>query len=125
MRFLADMGISPDTVAYLRALGHDAVHLADERLYKLPDDQVLVKATTEQRAILTADLDFSAIMALSGRQLPSVITFRLADMRPENVNRHLAALLAVHADDIAAGALVTVTEHRARIRRLPVTTAAE
>jgi hypothetical protein len=27
MRFLADMGISPQTVAFLSDLGHDAVHL--------------------------------------------------------------------------------------------------
>ncbi len=29
MRFLADMGISPKTVAFLRELGHDATHLHD------------------------------------------------------------------------------------------------
>jgi len=27
MRFLADMGISPDTVAFLRSLGYNALHL--------------------------------------------------------------------------------------------------
>lgn len=120
MRFLADMGISPATVTFLRSLGHDAIHLADERLFRLPDTEVLQKATTEQRTILTADLDFGAIVALSGRRLPSVVTFRLADMRPANVNRHVAALVEAHARDIEAGALVTVTEHRARLRQLPV-----
>jgi len=29
VKFLADMGISPKTVAFLHALGHDAVHLSD------------------------------------------------------------------------------------------------
>ena len=29
MRFLADMGISPNTTAYLAEQGHDAAHLAD------------------------------------------------------------------------------------------------
>jgi hypothetical protein len=29
MKFLADMGISTKTVAFLHALGHDAVHLSE------------------------------------------------------------------------------------------------
>ena len=37
MKFLADMGISPRTVAHLRRLGHDAVHLHDEGLVQLED----------------------------------------------------------------------------------------
>ena len=32
MKFLADMGISLKTVAFLHTLGHDAVHLADQGL---------------------------------------------------------------------------------------------
>lgn len=29
MRFLADMGMSPNSVAFLRDLGHDAIHLME------------------------------------------------------------------------------------------------
>jgi predicted nuclease of predicted toxin-antitoxin system len=38
MRFLADMGISPRTVNWLRASGYEAVHLVEEDLEQLPDD---------------------------------------------------------------------------------------
>ncbi|WP_230967790.1 DUF5615 family PIN-like protein [Nostoc sp. WHI] len=44
MKFLADMGISLRTVSWLRSAGHDVVHLRDEGLQRLPDDQILVKA---------------------------------------------------------------------------------
>lgn len=37
MKFLADMGISPDTVVWLRSLGYDAVHLHEQGLDRLPD----------------------------------------------------------------------------------------
>lgn len=37
MKFLADMGISPRTVAKLRRAGHDAVHLVEEGLEKLEE----------------------------------------------------------------------------------------
>lgn len=33
MKFLADMGISPRTVEWLRQQGYDAVHLLDEGLH--------------------------------------------------------------------------------------------
>ena len=47
MKFLADMGISPKTVAFLRTLGHDAVHLADQGLQRLPDPDIVEKAGFE------------------------------------------------------------------------------
>ena len=36
MKFLADMGVSMSTVQTLRDAGHDAVHLRDEGLHRLP-----------------------------------------------------------------------------------------
>ncbi len=47
MKFLADMGISPRTVNWLKGAGYDAVHLVDEGLERLPDDEIMVKARLE------------------------------------------------------------------------------
>jgi len=44
MKFLADMGISPRTVKWLLTAGYDAVHLVDQGLERLPDDEIMVKA---------------------------------------------------------------------------------
>src|SRR4051812_31092211 len=44
VRFLADMGVSVATVEALRATNHDAVHLRDEGLIRLPDVQIVAKA---------------------------------------------------------------------------------
>ena len=41
---LADMGISPRTVEYLRERGHEAIHLREEGLQKLADPKILDKA---------------------------------------------------------------------------------
>ncbi len=56
MKFLADMGISPKTVDFLRNLGHDAVHLHDRGLDRLPDPAVLVLQPylSERHVICTA-----------------------------------------------------------------------
>jgi predicted nuclease of predicted toxin-antitoxin system len=52
--------------------------------------------------------------------LPSVVIFRLANMRPESVNAHLAALLSRFAAELERGAIVSVTEGRIRLRKLPI-----
>ncbi|MDR9898377.1 DUF5615 family PIN-like protein [Aetokthonos hydrillicola Thurmond2011] len=49
MKFLADMGISPRTVNWLKSASYDAVHLVDEGLERLPDDEILEKARLEGR----------------------------------------------------------------------------
>ena len=77
MKFLADMGISPKTVAFLHALGHDAVHLSDQGLERLPDSGIVEKARQEGRLVLVHDLGFGELVAASGATLPSLITFRL------------------------------------------------
>ena len=120
MRFLADMGISPRTVEFLRDLGHDATHLHDEGLDRLSDSDVLTKARRETRVLLTHDLDFGELVAISEARLPSTVTFRLRNMRPSNVNRHLQAIIEQHREALDSGAMVTVSEGIVRVRRLPI-----
>lgn len=120
MRFLADMGISPQTAAALRELGHDAAHLHDQNLDRLPDPDILDKARREERIVLTHDLDFGDLMAAGKMQLPSVIIFRLHNMRPERVERYLKEIITRHGHELEKGAIVSVTEGQVRIRPLPI-----
>ena len=77
MKFLLDMGISVSSARFLGLLGYDAIHLRDQGLQRLEDKQIIKKAAQEERIILTHDLDFGRLMALSHSHLPSIITFRL------------------------------------------------
>jgi len=120
MKLLLDMVISPKSAAHLRRLGHDAVHLFDLRLEHLSDQEIVEKARSERRVLLTHDLDFGEIMAAGGGRLPSVVTFRLRKMQPDNVNRSLDAVIADHQDALEQGVLISVTETLIRVRRLPV-----
>jgi predicted nuclease of predicted toxin-antitoxin system len=52
------MGISPRIVSALRERGHEAVHLQEQGLGKMPDGEILAKALSEGRVLLTHDLDF-------------------------------------------------------------------
>ena len=114
------MGIAQSTGEYLRSQGHDVVHLSEQGLERLPDDQIVTKALDESRTIVTHDLDFGRIVALSGYTVPSIVTFRLSDMKPARVNSALETVLREAAPSLDQGALVTVTDHGIRVRTLPV-----
>lgn len=120
MRFLLDMGIAHTTAAYLRSRGHDAVHLREQGLQRLADEDIVAKAYAERRIIPAHDLDFGRIVALSGEQLPSVITFRLSDMRAQNVNRYMVEVLEHFGEELEIGGLVSVMDDSIRLRRLPI-----
>ncbi len=120
LKFLADMGISPLTVAWLRERGYDARHLHEEGLDRLPDEAVLEKARKEGRVLLTHDLDFPRLLALAHAEGPSVVLCRLSDMRPESVARHLAQVLDRVGEALAQGALVSVREGQLRLHPLPL-----
>jgi predicted nuclease of predicted toxin-antitoxin system len=116
VKFLADMGISPKTVAFLHTLGHDTIHLSDQGLERLPDPDIVEKAGQEGRIVLVHDLGFGELVAASGATLPSVITFRLRNMHPERVNDALQSILSQHGAALEQGAMLSVTE--GRVRRL-------
>ena len=120
MKFLADMGISPRCVTHLRQKSHEAVHLHELGLERLSDKGILLKAYEEGFVILTHDLDFGDLLAASALTLPSVVIFRLQDMRSSNVNLYLDKILAKHVPDLEDGAILSVSEKDVRVRRLPI-----
>ena len=122
MKFLADMGISPKIVGFLQHLGHQAVHLQQQGLYRLKDSQILEKARKEKCILLAHDLDFGDLLAASGARLPSVVIFRLRNMRPEHVDHYLLKIISQYAEALKNGTIITVTEGRIRMRDLPLGT---
>ena len=120
MRFLADAGISPRTVDFLRRSGHDAVHVRDLGMQRTPDRVLVEKAQSENLVLLTFDLDFGEILALGTIDRPSVVIFRVTDERADSVNRRLAVVLSEQALALESGALILVEDARYRIRRLPI-----
>jgi len=120
MRFLADAGISPRTVEFLRRNGHDAVHVRELAMQRAADRLLVERARADERVVLTFDLDFGAILALGVLDHPSVVIFRLTDERASSVNRRLEAVLTEQAQALASGALILVEDGRYRIRRLPM-----
>jgi predicted nuclease of predicted toxin-antitoxin system len=120
VKFLADMGVSITTVQALRGASHDAVHLREEDLIRLPDSDIVAKAAREQRVVLTFDLDFGDILAVGRAEAPSVIIFRLRNQTPLAVNPRLFRVIGDCESELASGAIIIVEDQGYRVRRLPI-----
>jgi predicted nuclease of predicted toxin-antitoxin system len=120
MRFLADMGISQRVVTWLQEQGHDATHLRDEGLQRLENGDIFTKAFRKSRVILTWDLDFTEILALSKTGTVSAVVFRLMNTRSDHVIERLERVLSESDRDLEEGAIISVEEGRHRVRLLPL-----
>jgi predicted nuclease of predicted toxin-antitoxin system len=114
VRLLADMGISMATVRALREAGEEVVHLREQGLHTMPDDQIMAKGVREQRAILTCDLDFGDLLAASGGSVPSVILIRTRNQTPKAVTPRLFQVMQNVPHRARGGG-----DHYRRGRRLP------
>jgi predicted nuclease of predicted toxin-antitoxin system len=81
VRLLADLHISPSTVSFLRSVGHDVVRVDEVLPNTTSDAEILARAAQESRAVLTQDLDFSALVAVAGMRAPSLISLRRSSSR--------------------------------------------
>jgi len=65
VRLLADLNVAPRTVEFLRSLGYDIARVDALLPGTASDAEIVEFALREGRTILTQDLDFSALVALS------------------------------------------------------------
>ena len=93
LRFLADMNLSPATVADLREQGWDILRVSQVLPMDTEDSEILKFARQQNRVIVTQDLDFSELVALRGYARPSLITLRLFVSDPETITRTLRAVM--------------------------------
>lgn len=120
MRFVVDMNLSPKWAAHLSKAGHDAVHWSAVGMRDTDDGDIADWAETERRVILTADRDFSAILAMRGAAGPSVVQLRSANLRVSAIGDAVLAVIEEARSDLTAGALLSFDGYRARLRLLPI-----
>ncbi len=102
------MDVAARVAVWLRHAGHDAAHLSEQGLHRLPNGDIFRKARAEGRVVITFDLEFGEIAAASGGEHASVIIFRLTIARPEHVIAHLYKVLTDSSDDLREGAVISV-----------------
>jgi predicted nuclease of predicted toxin-antitoxin system len=65
-------------------------------------------------------LDFSAILAATHGEKPSVVQIRADDVSPDVIGRQVIIALRQMASELEEGALLTVDPYRTRLRVLPL-----
>ena len=120
MKLLLDQGTPRSAATMLRLAGLDAVHTGESGLAEAEDAEIIRRATDENRIIVTLDADFHAQLALTQARKPSVIRIRIEGLRAEEFSGLLQKVLNQCADDLKAGAMISVNDCQIRVRRLPV-----
>jgi len=120
MKLLLDQGLPRSAAKLLCEAGMDAVHTCESSLATATDQEILKAAREQGRVVVTLDADFHALMALSGAAGPSVIRIRVEGLRAKPLAELIKTVLTQCSEDLARGALVSVTEDQIRVHRLPV-----
>lgn len=120
IRLLADLHISPKTVASLQQQGYDIRRISEILPANSPDLDILKLARSTNSIVVTQDLDFSMLVALSGKTQPSLITLRLSEATPDLVTQKLLAILPKIEELLQSGSAVTIKNDLVRIRKLPI-----
>ena len=120
MKFLVDMPLSPALALWLVQQGHDAVHAVEIGLNRSSDTTILKHAQNEQRVVITADLDYPRLLALTQTEGPGLILFRGGNYSEQEAMERLSRVLEVIPDEELPNSIIVIEKGRIRRRRLPL-----
>ncbi len=120
VKLLLDMNLSPAWVACLQTQGWQVTHWLSVGPPSAPDQEIMRWARENGYCVLTNDLDFSAILAATRGEGPSVVQIRGQDLSPQTLGPTLIEVLREHAMKLAEGAIVSLDLRSARVRSLPL-----
>ena len=120
MTIVIDNCLPRSWVEYLRSNEHLAHHWRELGPPNAPDAEIMRWARQNGAVVLTHDLDFTKLLFQSRAPLPSVIQLRRDDVRPRNAGLNVLRVLKQHQNDLQRGALITVGDHKSRLRLLPL-----
>jgi predicted nuclease of predicted toxin-antitoxin system len=120
MKLLVDMNLSPRWIDMLRYSGVEAVHWSAFGKGNAPDAEIMAYAIANDYIVLTHDLDFSAILAVTHGEKPSVVQIRAEDVSPSVIGMQVVAALRQMESELEAGALLTIDPSRTRLNLLPL-----
>lgn len=115
-----DMNLSAEWVPLLANAGWSAVHWSAIGDPKAIDAVIMAWAVAHKYIVLTHDLDFGTLLALSHAAGPSVVLLRGQRVLPEQSGAIVIASLKQYESELVAGALIVIDEARLRVRILPL-----
>jgi predicted nuclease of predicted toxin-antitoxin system len=121
VRLLLDANLSPSLTAGLADAGFQALHVGDVGLLTASDAEIIDHARSNDLVVVTVDSDFAAMLAVAGAATPPVVQLRdVGELAPSAHLALLTANLGTVAQDLEAGAIVSLSPMRLAVRRLPI-----
>ncbi len=120
MKLLVDMNLSPRWVEIFATAGIEAAHWSTLGAINATDTFIMAFAREHNFVVLTHDLDFGSILAATHGEKPSVVQIRGDEVSPEKIGQQVLAGLQQMAEELEAGALLTIDPSRTRLRVLPL-----
>jgi predicted nuclease of predicted toxin-antitoxin system len=116
-RFLVDDNLPRSLAVDLQSLGYAAEHVYDIHMGGAKDPAVYAYAQSQQAILITADKDFSNILAYSPPHA-GIVVVEIPDSLPPDVRKQaILRELAALGNQSLENALVIIELGRARIRR--------
>ena len=85
-----------------------------------PDVEIMTYAIMNNCIVLTHDQDFSAILAVTHGEKPSVVQIRADNVSPDVIGMQVVAALRQMESELEDGALLTIDPNRTRLNLLPL-----
>ena len=120
MKLLVDMNLSPRWIAVLEESGFEALHWSTVGQSNAHDSEIMAWAAANGYVVVTHDLDFSAILAVTQGVTPSVVQIRAEDVSPSVIGTIVVGALHQMESELEAGALLSIDDKTMRLRILPL-----
>jgi predicted nuclease of predicted toxin-antitoxin system len=111
------MNLSPKWVSVLNTFGWRSIHWSSVGRPTATDSELMDFAREHGYVVLTHDLDFSTILAVTHGEKPSVVQIRTDDISPLGATKVITALSQFETEP---GALISMGPERTRVRLLPL-----
>jgi predicted nuclease of predicted toxin-antitoxin system len=121
MKKLIDMNLPLRWVQWFANAGWEALHWSKVGPPTASEREIMLWAREKGYIVFTHDLDFSALLATTQREGPSVIQIRTQNILPEGIGTLVMTALKQYKRELEQGAIITIDPQRARIRILPLT----
>jgi predicted nuclease of predicted toxin-antitoxin system len=116
VKLLLDACIWGGAIAELRAAGHDVVWAGDWPSDP-GDDELLARAHSEHRVLVTLDKDFGELAVVHARPHSGIL--RIVDIPARRQAGVCARVLGLHGELLGSGAIITAEPGRLRVRPGP------
>ena len=120
MKLLIDMNLSPKFANLLVSDNITSTHWSTVGKVTATDSEIVNYAFQNDYVIVTCDLDFSAILAVTHGKKPSIVQVRARYMPLADLANIVLKSIEQNIDDLNSGAILTIDAKKSRSRLLPL-----